>query len=128
MCLTHVPTNGGRVQPAAAVGARRRFGVPFLLDACQTVGQLDMTGRMRSVEALGCDFLVATGRKFLRGPRGTDSVRQAAAAMDARPSLTTRGAVGRPHGRTSGSCAFPDDDSVPPPPSSSWCRFCCWWW
>jgi len=66
VCVTHVPTNSGLVQDVGAVGrVCREAGVLYLVDACQSIGQMPV-----DVQVLGCDFLTASSRKFLRGPRG----------------------------------------------------------
>jgi selenocysteine lyase/cysteine desulfurase len=65
--VSHIPTNTGKVQDVASIGAIcNKEGIYFIVDACQSVGQFPI-----DVHKIKCDFLSATGRKFLRGPRGT---------------------------------------------------------
>lgn len=67
LALTHIASQRGDIQPAASAGQlARKHGLLYLLDACQSAGQVEL-----DVENLGCDFLAGTGRKYLRGPRGT---------------------------------------------------------
>lgn len=67
VAVTHIPTNSGLIQNAEKVGEIcSKYNIWYLLDACQSVGQIKV-----DVQKIKCDFLSSTGRKFLRGPRGT---------------------------------------------------------
>lgn len=67
VAVTHIPTNSGLIQNVEGVGRLcKQYDILYLVDACQSVGQCVV-----DIEKIGCDFLTATGRKFMRGPRGT---------------------------------------------------------
>jgi selenocysteine lyase/cysteine desulfurase len=66
VAITHMPTNTGVIQDVRSIGEIcREIETVYLVDACQTVGQMEL-----HVSDLHCDFLSTTSRKFLRGPRG----------------------------------------------------------
>ena len=89
--LTWCPATSGIVNPAQEVGVlARKIGVPFLIDACQMLGQ-----RPVDVRALGCHGLAASGRNWLRGPRGTSLLYVEREFLAAHPAFVAD-QIGRP--------------------------------
>jgi selenocysteine lyase/cysteine desulfurase len=79
VAVTHVPTSSGLIQDVASIGTMcRARDILYLVDACQSVGQMPI-----DVDAIGCDFLAATARKYLRGPRGVGFLHVSDRVLDA---------------------------------------------
>lgn len=91
VAVTHIPTSNGLINPVEEVGAVvRGSDALYLVDACQSAGQLPL-----EVDRIGCDMLSSTGRKYLRGPRGTGFlyVRRTVLHRLSPPFVEQRGAI-----------------------------------
>lgn len=69
VAINHCPSQNGLINDVTGIGKIIRENNPgtwYLVDACQSVGQLPV-----NAPEIGADFLSVTGRKFMRGPRGT---------------------------------------------------------
>ena len=122
VALTHLATGGSIIQPAAAVGAlAKAHDALFLLDTCQTIGAMPV-----DVRALHCDFACGTGRKWLRGPRGTGFLyarRDVLLGVGPQASLVPWPCLNPPRAdepRQRGGCCLPTvvDDTPRPAPIS----------
>ena len=69
ICVCHIASQSGNIQNVeeiCKVSKKLNNQIIFLLDACQSIGHIKI-----DVKKINCDVMVGSGRKYLRGPRGT---------------------------------------------------------
>ena len=69
VCICHIASQCGNIIDVEKIGMFVKKINPeilYVVDACQSVGHIKV-----DVKKIGCDVLVSSGRKYLRGPRGT---------------------------------------------------------
>jgi len=65
--VSHITCTEGTVLPVAEItDLCRQRGIVSVIDGAQAIGQIPV-----DLHALGCDFYVASGHKWLLGPKGT---------------------------------------------------------
>jgi cysteine desulfurase family protein len=70
VAITHASNVSGSLQPAGEIGLLcRERGIPFLVDASQSIGHIEL-----DVRALAIDLLAFPGHKGLLGPLGTGAL------------------------------------------------------
>ena len=67
IAISHAVAQGSIVYPVKEIGAlAKKYNAIYIVDGCQSIGQMNV-----DVKEIGCDALMTSGRKWLRGPRGT---------------------------------------------------------
>lgn len=67
IAISHVVAHGSIINPVEEIGKlAKQYGCTYIVDGCQAVGQIPV-----NIDMLNCDAYITTGRKWLRGPRGT---------------------------------------------------------
>ena len=69
VCVCHIASQCGDIINIEKIGSfikKINSEILFIVDACQSIGHINI-----NVKKINCDVLVGSGRKYLRGPRGT---------------------------------------------------------
>ena len=69
VCVCHIASQCGDIINIEKIGSfikKMNSEILYVVDACQSIGHINI-----NVKKINCDVLVGSGRKYLRGPRGT---------------------------------------------------------